>query len=129
MTDNQTLLNYRLKQAAETLSDAGKMQQEQLSPGSVINRAYYSMFYMVLALFLKADISLKTSKHAGVIGIFDKEFVHTGKIDKRYSKILHKMFDARQESDYKELVELSHDEAAESVKLAEEFGEGIKKIM
>ena len=129
MTNTQTLFTYRLKQAEDTLSDAKKMLQQRLSPTSIINRAYYSMFYMVLALFLKTDISSKTSKHAGVIGIFDKEFVHTGRIEKHYSKILHKMFDTRQESDYKELVELSLDEAAESVKLAEEFAEGIKKIM
>ena len=52
------------------------------------------------------------------------------KIDKRYSKILHKMFDARQESDYKEFVELSSSEnTAEFVKLAGEFLEGIKKII
>ncbi|MBI4723025.1 MAG: HEPN domain-containing protein [Candidatus Stahlbacteria bacterium] len=84
------------------------------------------MFYAVLALFLNADISLKTSKHIGVISIFDKEFVHTGKIDKHYSKILHRMFEVRQEGDYKELVELSLEDAAEFVKLAEEFIEEIK---
>jgi uncharacterized protein (UPF0332 family) len=128
MTDKQVLFTYRLTQADETLSDAKRMLQEKLSPRSIINRAYYSMFYALLALFLKADINLKTSKHAGVISIFDKEFVHTGKIDEHYSKILHKVFSARQEGDYKELVELSYEDAAEFVKLAEEFIEAIKKI-
>ncbi len=128
MTDKQALFTYRLKQAEETLSDAKRMLEDKLSPRSIINRAYYSMFYAVLALFLKADINLKTSKHAGIISIFDKEFVHKGKIDKHYSKILHKMFDARQESDYKEFVELSSEDTAEFVKLAGDFLEGIKKI-
>jgi uncharacterized protein (UPF0332 family) len=128
MTDTQTLFNYRLKQAEETLSDTRKMLRERLSPRSIVNRAYYSMFYALLALFLKTGINPKTSKHSGVIAIFDKEFVHTGKVEKYYSKILHKMFDARQESDYKELVELSYDTAGESVKLAEEFLERIKRI-
>lgn len=129
MTDKETLSVYRLKQAEETLSDAKKMLEEKLSPRSIINRAYYSMFYALLALFLKADINLKTSKHAGVISIFDKEFVHTGKIDEHYSKILHKVFNARQEGDYKELVELSLEDATEFVKLAGEFIEAIKKIV
>ncbi|MFH1896907.1 MAG: HEPN domain-containing protein [Candidatus Desantisbacteria bacterium] len=127
MTDKEVLFTYRLNQAKETLSDAKKMLENNLSPRSIINRAYYSMFYTVLALFLKADINLKTSKHIGVISIFDKEFVHTGKIDKHYSKILHRMFEVRQESDYKELVELSFEDAAEFVKLAEEFLVSIKK--
>lgn len=75
MTDKQTLFKYRLNQAEETLSDAERMLQDNLSPRSIINRAYYSMFYTLLALFLKADIALKTSKHAGVISIRISEFV------------------------------------------------------
>ncbi len=129
MTDKQALFTYRLAQAAETLADAKKMLQGGLSPRSIINRAYYSMFYAILALFLKTDINLKTSKHAGIISIFDKEFVHSGKIGKHYSKTLHKMFDARQESDYREFVELSADYAAEMLKLAEDFFEHIKSII
>lgn len=129
MTEKQALFTYRLKQAEETLSDVEKMLQEKLSPRSIINRSYYSMFYAILALFLKTDINLKTSKHSGVISIFDKEFVHTGKIDKYYSKILHKAFDARQESDYKEFVELSTKDATEAVKLAREFIACIKEII
>lgn len=127
MTDKETLFTYRLTQAEETLFDAKKMLQNKIGPRSIVNRAYYSMFYAVLALFLKTDINLRTSKHVGVISIFDKEFVHSGKIDKHYSKILHKIFEARQEGDYKELVELSFEDADEFVKLAEEFLEEIKK--
>jgi uncharacterized protein (UPF0332 family) len=118
---------YRLKQAEETLQDAERMSDGSFSPRSTINRAYYSMFYAILALFLKTDINIKTSKHIGVISIFDKEFILTGKVDKYYSEILHKMFNVRQKGDYKELVELSHEDAAEFVKLAEEFLDGVKR--
>lgn len=128
MTDKEILFLYRLRQAEETLSDAKKMLEDKLSPRSIINRAYYSMFYGVLALFLKHDIKIKTSKHSGIISIFDAEFVHTGKIDPCFSKTLHKIFEVRQEGDYKELVEFSYNDVDEFVKLAEEFLEGIKKI-
>jgi uncharacterized protein (UPF0332 family) len=129
MTDKETLFLYRFKQAEETLVEAERMAGNNFSPRSIINRAYYSMFYAVLSLFLKAGINTKTSKHGGIISLFDNEFIKTGKIDKRYSKILHDTFDARQEGDYKEFVELSQDDAAEFVKLAEEFFEEIKKII
>lgn len=128
MTDKDALYAHRLKQAEETLLDAEKMLQGGFSPRSIVNRAYYAMFYAVLALFLKTDITIKTSKHIGVISVFDKEFVKTGKIDKRYSRILHDVFDARQDSDYKEFVELSSKDAAELVQLSAEFLEAIKKI-
>ena len=129
MTDKEILFKYRMEQAAETLADARKMIQGNFSTRSIINRAYYSMFYAVLAAFLKTDINLKTSKHSGVISIFDREFIHKNKLDERYSKYLHKLFRARQEADYKDLVELSVDDAAESVKLAEEFLEGIERFI
>ncbi len=129
MTDKETLFLYRHKQAEETLLEAQKMLEAGFSPRSIINRAYYSIFYMLLALFLKTDVNIKTSKHMGVISLFDKEFIKTGKVDKYYSTILHDLFDARQEGDYKEFVELTTDDAAGFVKLAENFLEGIKKLV
>lgn len=121
MEDKEVLASYRLRQAEETLLDAKKMLESSISPRSIVNRAYYSVFYAVLALFLKEDIMLKTSKHSGIISIFDKEFVHTKKIDKKYSKILHYLFELRQEGDYRELTHISIGDAIRSINLAEEF--------
>jgi len=44
MTDRETLLRYRIKQAEETLADAEAMRKGALSTRSIINRAYYSIF-------------------------------------------------------------------------------------
>ena len=129
MTDKEILLSYRLKRAEETLTDAEKMLQNNLSPRSIINRAYYAVFYGILALFLHSDTDAKTSKHSGVIAIFDRDFVHKGKIEKQCSKIAHRMFDARQQGDYKELVEFNVEEAQEYVRLAREFLYAIKGLM
>ncbi|WP_298439428.1 HEPN domain-containing protein [Geobacter sp.] len=129
MTDRETLFAYRLGQAEETLADAQKMLAENLSPRSVVNRAYYAMFYAVMALFLHRGINPKTSKHSGVIAIFDKEFVHAGLMDKRYSKQLHKLFEARQEADYKELVTVSREDAVSCVAVADEFLGAIRSFV
>lgn len=42
---------------------------------------------------------------------------------------LHRMFNARQVADYKELVEVSSDEADDSIKAAREFIEEIKGVV
>lgn len=126
MTDRESLVAFRMKEAGETISDAERMLQNGLSPRSITNRAYYAMFYAVLALFQKAGINAKTSKHAGVISVFDKEFIHAGKLDVRFSKILHKIFEARQTIDYKELVEVTVEEASDHVKAARAFVDAVK---
>jgi len=46
------LVGYRLQRAIETLRDAHLLFEQGGSLWSVINRAYYAMFYAVLALLI-----------------------------------------------------------------------------
>lgn len=121
MTDRETLYHYRLQQAEETLIDARRMYEACLSPRSVINRAYYAAFYMILALFQQQGLNPKTSKHSGVIGLFDQHWIMTGKLDRRMGKYIHSLFDSRQEGDYKEFCEVTPDDALAALERATEF--------
>jgi len=129
MKDREALYLYRIGQAQETLFDAEKMLEENLTPRSIANRAYYSMFYALLALFIDQSMNIRTSKHSGVISFFDKEFVHTGKFEKHYSRILHTVFHMRQEGDYKELSEITRDDAGQSIEHAKTFLDAIKEFI
>ena len=129
MTDQQALFEYRLQQAEETLMDSERMLEQGISPRSTVNRAYYATFYMVLALFIRTGTIINTAKHSGVIAVFDKEFVHTEKIEKPFSRILHDLFDARQEFDYKELVNPTVEEAGERVRMARDFVTRVKLFL
>lgn len=129
MTDRETLYTYRLQQAEETCREAEKMAAGGFSPRSITNRAYYAMFYAVLALCIRHDVGIKSSKHAGILSLFDREFVRSGKLDKRYSKMLHEMFDARQQADYQELTEITAEEAEKNVRRARAFFTEIKKLL
>lgn len=46
------LSRYRIKQAEESLDEARFLLEGKKSPRSVINRAYYAMFYAILALLV-----------------------------------------------------------------------------
>jgi uncharacterized protein (UPF0332 family) len=129
MTDQQTLFIYRMNEAEETLADARAMLEAGISPRSIVNRTYYAMFYSILALFIHENVEHRTSKHSGIIALFDRHFVHTGRLDRDYSKMLHRAFDCRQEADYRELVTYTLDDARECLRLAEEFLLGIKKLI
>ncbi|HEY4743630.1 MAG TPA: HEPN domain-containing protein [Desulfuromonadaceae bacterium] len=129
MTDRETLFSYRLRQAEETLAEVVRMHEEGFSARSIVNRAYYAMFYAILALFIRFEIEHKTSKHSGVISIFDQQFVLTGKLERRYSWMLHRLFELWQKADYKELVELSAEDSAEAVTQAQEFVAAMRGLL
>ena len=111
----KALMTYRLEQADESLKAAELLLQGKLLRPSV-NRAYYVMFYAVLALL--ASKKMETSKHSGVISLFDKEFVKTGSFPKEFSKWLHDAFTVRQRSDYSVQYNLSLQEARDVFKNA-----------
>jgi uncharacterized protein (UPF0332 family) len=50
--DKKALARYRLQQADESLDEANFLLSGQKSPRSIINRAYYAMFYAILALLI-----------------------------------------------------------------------------
>ncbi|MBN2286744.1 MAG: HEPN domain-containing protein [Tissierellales bacterium] len=129
MNEQQQLFEYRLDQAVTTLAEAENMLKSGFSARSIVNRAYYSMFYMILALLLKKNIQISTSKHTGVMSIFDKEFILTGLIDRKHSRNLHKTFDRRLEFDYKEMIVPSDEEVVASVDSAREFIQTIQEFL
>jgi uncharacterized protein (UPF0332 family) len=128
MTDRETIFSYRMMQTEETLSEAVRMLETSFSPRSIVNRSYYAMFYAILTLFIYSNTPHKTSKHSGVIGIFNKEFIHTGKIDARFAKMLYDVFDQRMESDYRDFAEVSEEDARNAVLAAQEFVAAIKAL-
>ena len=84
MPDNREELKvYRLEMAKERLHSS-KILLEAGSYKDSIGRSYYAMFTAVRALL--AVEGQDFSKHAGVIAYFQKEYVKTGKFDKKYSK-------------------------------------------
>jgi uncharacterized protein (UPF0332 family) len=77
------------------------------------------MFYAALALL--ATVGEQTSKHQGVLALFDQHFVKTKILPKEMSKFLRKVFDMRQTADYEEEAELTREDAQMSLELAEKF--------
>ena len=63
------LIQYRLECAQDALHDVRILMENGGSPASIVNRAYYSVFYAALALLVTVDV--EPTKHAGVIAKFD----------------------------------------------------------
>jgi uncharacterized protein (UPF0332 family) len=121
------LIQYRIKQAEESLEDAKALLDGGRSPRSIINRSYYAMFYAVLALLQK--IGKVPHKHSGAISLFDTEYVLKDLFPKELSKDLHDIFNLRQVSDYQVIDPVTLDDAESALKRAEAFVEAIRKYL
>jgi uncharacterized protein (UPF0332 family) len=114
-----------MEQADAALNDARYLLDGNRSPQSVINRAYYAMFYAALALLQKAGII--PSKQAGVISLFDTEFVLKGVFPRELSRDFHKAFELRQVSDYRVLQSPSREKAEETWERAARFVHAVRE--
>ncbi len=119
-----TLVKYRLEQAEAAIRDAKCLAEGYGSRQSIINRSYYAMFYAALALLMKSGLS--SSKHSGVLAVFDREFVQKGIFPKELSKDFHSVFDVRQECDYKTTKMPSPEETREIQTKAVRFVDAVR---
>lgn len=122
----RALVQYRLEQAVETLREANLLLDQSAWRGAQ-NRAYYAMFYAVHALL--ATRQLGSSKHSGVLGLFDREFVKPGLLPTALSRSLRLAFNRRQSWDYGEVENLDPDEITEMVAGAKLFVQAIEEFL
>ena len=119
MPDNRKeLMEYRLEMAQERLHSS-KILLDDESYKDSIGRSYYAMFTAVRALLAMEGQDF--SKHAGVIAYFQKEFIKTGKFDKKYSKYISQAFQIRNNTDYADFFIVSAQDAKEQYERAAEF--------
>ena len=125
MSLNETtadLLRYRMHNSKEKLSSA-KILLENGKFKDSISRSYYAMFTAARALL--ATKHLDSSKHTGVVSLFNQHFVKEGIVTNDLGRTLMKGKDLRQDGDYKDFIETSMEEAQEQYNDAEKF---IKEI-
>ncbi len=120
--DRKILIDYRLKQAKETINISRFLiDSDQLVVA--VNRIYYGMFYAVTALAIKHKF--ETSKHFQLIGWFNKEFIATGVLNNYYGKILRNAFQNRTKGDYDVFISFEKEEV---IVMHEEMIEFIQKL-
>lgn len=120
------LVAYRMEQADEALRSAD-INLERGLIRSTVNRAYYAMFYAVLALL--ATRQTETSRHSGAMSLFDRDFVKPGTFPKDFSRWLHDAFNQRQDADYATEFGRTAKEAAELNGQARKFVTGVTEML
>jgi len=124
--DRLNLINYRIEQAGETVQDVHLLIKNNRLR-SAINRIYYGMFYSLLALGLAHHF--ETSKHSQLIGWFNKNFIHSGKLNAKYGKIINKAFNRRTKGDYDAFVKFEKEIVEEMYIEMQDFIQNIKQLI
>jgi uncharacterized protein (UPF0332 family) len=109
LSDNEkkAIIEYRIKQAFDSADVAEFLILNQKIPAAV-NRIYYSVFYSLLALALQ--FGYKTSKHTQLIGWFNKKFIASGEIEKKFGRILRDCYNYRISADYDSFVSFAEED-------------------
>jgi uncharacterized protein (UPF0332 family) len=93
----EKLARHRLTRAKDAFGEGEHLLTKGSSMGAV-NRFYYAGFYAARALLALRE--LDSSRHSGVISLFQKHFVKPGLIATDKAKALPRAFEKRQKSDY-----------------------------
>ncbi len=99
--NKEALIQYRIEQANSSIETVQLLITNK-KYNSAINRIYYGMLYMLLAVAVEEDF--ETSKHQQLIGWFNKTFIKEGRLPKRFGKMVSQTFKSRQVSDYEAFV-------------------------
>ena len=124
--DRDTLIRYRIEQAHEAIEEA-ELSINHNKLKMAVNRIYYGMFYILSALALK--YKFKTSKHQGLIGWFNKNFLKNKKIDRKYGTILKDAFNNRSEGDYGAFIRFVKTDVIKSFEEMKDFISTLEKYI
>lgn len=120
------LSQYRLEHAEEFLEDARTLFK-QGSYRSSNNRAYYSIFHAMRAIFALDGVEYK--KHSGNITYFLKGYVKTGVFETEISDIILSASRIRTASDYDDFYIASRAETLRQIQDAEKFIAKVKEYL
>jgi uncharacterized protein (UPF0332 family) len=119
-------VKHRLSRAKDSLGEARLLFDNGYLIGA-INRTYYACFYAVSMLLFTEGMS--SSKHSGVISMFDKHWIKTGRLPVEMGKLYRSLFELRQEGDYKDVASFDPEEVGDLLNQAVAFVDRISAVL
>ena len=117
------LCRYRIEQARESLK-ASKIMLENSMIKDSINRSYYSVFYAIKAVLALEEKDFK--RHKDVVAYFNKMYVATGTFPRELGRMIAKLQQLREKSDYDDFFVASITKAEQQIRTAENVIEKVE---
>lgn len=120
------LAAYRIDKAKgilEEAEDSLKLNHFAMA----VNRSYYAMFTAARALLALKE--LDSSKHSGIISLFNQHIIKAGLFPKEFSKFLSMAKDMREDADYRDFIKITDEDAGNQIDHAQKFVEEAEKTL
>ncbi len=88
---------------------------------------YYGCFYLVSALLQTRQMDSKT--HTGTKTLFFTNFINTGILDKKWSRVYTALFNNRQEGEYDDFKIFTGEEVEPLIAEADLFSEAVRNLI
>lgn len=124
--ERKALSLARLKRSRQHLKSARDLLRNDDYADS-ISRSYYAIFQSARALL--AINGLDSRKRSGVVSLFNRHFIKTGKLDKHWAVVLKDARRSREMADYTEIAEFSRQDAVEQIADAEAFVKAVESLI
>jgi len=93
----EDMVKAQISKSEEKLRAARLLLKDEFFDDA-ISRAYYAVFHAANAVLLTEGMNAES--HSGLKTLFGLRFIKTGKIDRKYGRILNKLKDERENGDY-----------------------------
>lgn len=116
--ERKLLVEFEVEKAHKLIDQFPILESAELWD-TLANRVYYAVFHAVTALLIKNG--LHAGSHQGVSVLFNKHFVKENLIDEKYGRLLARLENMREKSDYTCLFETTKEEVLPMIPQAKEM--------
>ena len=116
--ERKLLVEYEVEKAHKLIDQFPILENAELWD-TLANRVYYAVFHAVTALLIKNG--LHAGSHQGVSVLFNKHFVKENLVDEKYGRLLARLENMREKSDYTCLFETTKEEVVPMIPQAKEM--------
>ena len=124
--DRETLAQYRIERARETLAEA-ELMAEAGHWNACVNRLYYACFYAVNAILIRQGVTV--SKHTAVRSALNRQLVARGLVTRELGRLYNDLFDSRQRGDYVDLLRFEEAQVQPWIGKTHEFLGRIEELL
>ena len=116
--ERKLLVEFEVEKAHKLIDQFPILESAELWD-TLANRVYYAVFHAVTALLI--NNGLHAGSHQGVSVLFNKHFVKENLIDEKYGRLLARLENMREKSDYTCLFETTKEEVLPMIPQAKEM--------